>query len=187
MYTNDAHGRLRPILSRLPRSTPQYAPKRSHVARDLYELQNGWVRTFSNTSQLIIFETWISETGTSAPENNSVLLLQKPCQEKDMLMPKSVQLGRIDRYSSILPVQIAASRLESFYNVVIDSVRHKWVHQAPVNTFTIAWKNIELEFSSHASTIPVRPLSVSFPYSARRSESRNGLSERFEFKCHTKH
>ncbi|KAF6239413.1 hypothetical protein HO173_002675 [Letharia columbiana] len=85
---------------------PQYTPKRFPVARDLYELPNGWI-------------------------------------------------GRVDKYLSLLPVQIAASVLESFYNVVIDNVRQKWIQQQqPVNSFTITWANIELEFSSATRTIP---------------------------------
>lgn len=38
-----------------------------------------------------------------------------------MLMPNLVWIGRVDEYLSLLPAQVAASVLESFYNVVIDS------------------------------------------------------------------
>lgn len=38
-------------------------------------------------------------------------------------------------------MQIAASVLESFYNVVIDNVRQKWIQQQPVNYLTITWEN----------------------------------------------
>lgn len=63
-------------------------------------------------------------------------------------------IGRVDKYLSLLPVQIAASVLESFYNVVIDNVTQKWIYMQPVNCFTITWENIELEFSSTTRTIP---------------------------------
>ena len=70
--------------------------------------------------------------------------------------PKLEQVGRIDKFLSLLPVQIAASFLENFYNVVIDSVRQKWIQQQPVNHFTITWQNVELEFYSATGTILVR-------------------------------
>lgn len=63
-------------------------------------------------------------------------------------------IGRVDKYLSLLPAQIAASVLESFYNVVIENVRQRLSQQQPVNSFTIRWENIELEFSSTTRTIP---------------------------------
>ena len=73
-----------------------------------------------------------------------------------MLTKTSVQVGRTEEYLSLLPVEVAASVLEDFYNVVIDSVRQEWIQQQPANSFTITWQNIELEFYSATRTIPVR-------------------------------
>ena len=96
-----------------------------------------------------------------------------------MLMPKFVQVGRVDKYLSLLPVQIAAPILESFYNVVIDTVRQKWIEQQPVNSFTITWENIELEFSSATRTIPVRHFPET-PLPIQRCEF--GVADRFRSK-----
>ena len=83
-----------------------------------------------------------------------------PCalctSHSEMLTPKFVQVGRTEKVISLLPVEVAASVLENFYNVVIDSVRQKWIKQQPVNSFTITWQNIDLEFYSATRTIPVR-------------------------------
>lgn len=51
-------------------------------------------------------------------------------------------------------MQIAASVLENFYNVVIDNVRQKWIQQQPVNSFTITWENSKALFGG--LSLPVR-------------------------------
>ncbi len=45
VHTVNARGRPRLPTSPLTRSNTQYAERRSLIARDLYELPNGWVRT----------------------------------------------------------------------------------------------------------------------------------------------
>ena len=106
--------------------------------------------------------------------SQAMLRIKYAAFHSEMLTQTFVQVGRTERFHSLLPVEVAASVLESFYNVVIDSVRQKWIQQQPVNSFTITWQNIELEFYSATRTIPVRqhlkwPLPVQCSDSSRET------------------
>ena len=85
-----------------------------------------------------------------------MLWIKSAAFHSQMLTHKFVQVGRTEEFRSLLPAEVAASVLEDFYNVIIDSVRQNWMQQQPVNSFTITWQNIELEFYSATRTIPVR-------------------------------
>ena len=137
---NDIHA-----PSSLMRSNLQYPSNRSPIARDLHELQNGWVRTIWHSSLRLVYNVQVSGR------------IKLAAFHSEMLTRKFVQVGRTEKFLSLLPVEVAASVLEIFYNVVIDSVRQKWIQQQPVNSFTITWQNIELEFYSATGKIPVRP------------------------------
>ena len=52
LHINDAQARPRLVPPFLTRSNLQYAPKPSPIARDLYELPNGWVRTLWNVPSI---------------------------------------------------------------------------------------------------------------------------------------
>ena len=136
---NDIHA-----PSSLMRSNLRSASSRSPIARDLHELQNGWVRTIWHSSLRLVYNVWVPGR------------IKLAAFHAEMLTQKFVQVGRTEKFLSLLPVEVAASVLENFYNVVIDSVTQKWIQQQPVNSFTITWHNIELEFFSATKTIPVR-------------------------------
>ena len=86
----------------------------------------------------------------------AILWIKSAAFRSQMLTQIFVQVGRTEELHSLLPVEVAASVLENFYNAVIDCVRQNWIQQQPVNSFTITWQNIELEFYSATRKIPVR-------------------------------
>lgn len=77
-YTSNAQGRPRLVPSLLTRSSVQCAPKPSPIARDLYELPKGWVRTLWDVS----LEQTVQSFGYK-----SVLQVKFRNLEEDMFIP----------------------------------------------------------------------------------------------------
>ena len=63
-------------------------------------------------------------------------------------------VGRVDKYLSLIPIQVASQYLQEFYGQVQDRVMEKWISQPPVNEFTIGWGHVQLHLSSPTGTIP---------------------------------
>ena len=65
-------------------------------------------------------------------------------------------IGRVDKYLSLIPIQVACQHLQEFYWEVQNRVMERWISQPPVNEFTIRWGEIQLHFSSPTGPIPWR-------------------------------
>ena len=63
-------------------------------------------------------------------------------------------MGRIEKHLLFLPVQIASQYLAEFYDQVEKTVEEEWISQPPVNSFTVSWSSIQLQFFSATRTIP---------------------------------